>query len=333
MAVKISAPNLMLPWSSSKDDDRRFWKILILLFIPALLISVIIPFIHVPEPDRKELEKLPPQLARVIIEKKEIPLPPPKKEKKKEPKKEKKQEEKKEVKPKEKPPEKKREKQPPPKKVKPKENPPAAKVELAKEQAQAEINEFADALVDLRDDFDLSDLDTAVKPTQGTGKAAKVERKVIASAASRSTGGISNSNLARNTGGKALSGKTSTKVKSKIASSSGVARKAQADAASKGKKFAKRSSEEIRKVMDTTKARVDAIYNRALRKNPVLEGNFKFEMVIEPNGSVSSVRIISSELDDKALEAKLLARIRSIKFGAKNVGRTTVEYDYTFLPS
>jgi protein TonB len=93
-----------------------------------------------------------------------------------------------------------------------------------------------------------------------------------------------------------------------------------------------RSEEDIRKVMDKNKGAIDAIYNRALRKNPTLEGKVVFKMVIEPNGRVSSASIVSSELEDPALERKLLSRIRLINFGAADVTQTTLNYSFDFLP-
>jgi hypothetical protein len=57
------------------------------------------------------------------------------------------------------------------------------------------------------------------------------------------------------------------------------------------------------------------------------------KLVIEPNGSVSAVELVSSELGSPALERKLLSRIRLINFGSANVERTTLNYSIDFLPS
>lgn len=77
------APNLELPWSSSVLDDERFIKILRNFFIALVILSLLITFIPVRELERAEKEKLPPQLARVVLEKKELPPPPPPKPKEK----------------------------------------------------------------------------------------------------------------------------------------------------------------------------------------------------------------------------------------------------------
>jgi outer membrane biosynthesis protein TonB len=84
--------------------------------------------------------------------------------------------------------------------------------------------------------------------------------------------------------------------------------------------------------MDANKNAIYAIYNRALRSNPALEGKMVFKIAIEPSGKVSEASVVSSELNDPALERKLLARIRLINFGAKDVLRTQLEYSFDFLP-
>ncbi len=318
MAFMIAAPNLQLPWSSSTQDNRRYWRILGFLLIPFVLLSIAIPLIDVPEPEREELEKLPPQLARVQLEEQELPPPPPPPE----PEPEEEKEEEKEPEPEEPEPE------PEPEIEEVVEEPPAQLIDEAREAAEAEINQFADALSDMRDAFDLSDVN-ADELTQNTGEAAELDRSVLTSGVTASSGGINTSNLSRNTGGVALSGKENTKVSSKLAAQTGKATKGTNTNRDKGY----RSDEDIRKVMDKNKAAIFAIYNRELRKNPTLEGKVVFKMVIEPSGKVSSASIVSSDLDDPALERKLLARIRLINFGAKDTLQTTLNYAIDFFPS
>src|SRR5690554_7444882 len=116
-----------LPWNDHRNSS--FIKILITLLAVVFIFGAIIPMIKVPEPDRSELEKLPPQLAKVLERKKlEKPKPvePPKVEKKEEPKPEPK-------------PEHKPEPKPEPKPVPPKPEPkpaPKPKIEATPEQRQ-----------------------------------------------------------------------------------------------------------------------------------------------------------------------------------------------------
>jgi TonB family protein len=93
-----------------------------------------------------------------------------------------------------------------------------------------------------------------------------------------------------------------------------------------------RSEEEIRKIMEQHKGAIYSIYNRALRQNAALEGKMVVKMVIDPNGKVVEASLVSSELGDKDLEAKILQRIKLISFPASNVARTTLNQTFDFLP-
>ena len=96
---------------------------------------------------------------------------------------------------------------------------------------------------------------------------------------------------------------------------------------------ASRSIEEIKLVFERNKGAIYAIYNRALRDDPSLQGKVVLELTIAPGGEVSALRIVSSELKNAELENKLLARIRSFDFGAKDVEVMKVTWPVDFLPS
>lgn len=314
------APDLELPWSSSIAEDKRFWRVLGILCVPLLLLSIAIPFIPVPEPAREELEQLPPQLARVVLEKKELPKPPPPP-----PVEEKKPEEKK---PEPKPEEKKPEPKPPePKKPEPE----PVKLQKAVEKAkQSGVLQFADDLADMRDALDVSDVKTpSANITRANADAAQVERSFISSGAKAKSGGVNTAALSRDTGGVALSGKETTVVESKLEDVSAAAAD---NRQQQSRDRAFRGDQAIRQKMEEAKGRIFGIYNRALRENPSLQGKVMFKLVIEPSGAVSSAQVVSSELNDPELERKLLAAIRGIQFGASDVLQTTLNYSFDFLP-
>ena len=96
---------------------------------------------------------------------------------------------------------------------------------------------------------------------------------------------------------------------------------------------ASRSIEEIKLVFERNKGAIYAIYNRALREEPALQGRVVLELKIAPAGQVTDLRIVSSELRSTDLERKLLARIKSFDFGAKDVDFMTVTWPVDFLPS
>jgi periplasmic protein TonB len=321
--ARILMPDLELPWSSSIEDDKRYTRILWVFIALMLLISIAVTVIQLPEQARAEKEKLPPQLARVLLEKKELPPPkpvePPKvEEKKPEPKPESKPE------PVKKPIEK------PKEPVKP---PPKELLEKAREKAaNSGVMQFKDDLAEMRDMLQTSAVETAATTvTNSTGEAAQLDRALITSGAKVASGGINSAALSRDTGGVALSGRETTQVKSGLAEGVKTANKA-TEGNSNGAGASARSEEEIRKVMEQHKGAIYSIYNRALRQNAALEGKMVVKIVIDPSGRILAASLVSSELDDKELEAKILQRIRLISFPSSSVARTTINQTFDFLP-
>ncbi|HXG29444.1 MAG TPA: AgmX/PglI C-terminal domain-containing protein [Nevskiales bacterium] len=94
----------------------------------------------------------------------------------------------------------------------------------------------------------------------------------------------------------------------------------------------KRSSESIQLVFDRNKAAFESLYQRALRQNPGLQGAVVFELTIQPSGKVSACRVVSSELRDPELEAKLVSRILLLDFGPEDVPAITVVNPLRFYP-
>lgn len=95
----------------------------------------------------------------------------------------------------------------------------------------------------------------------------------------------------------------------------------------------RRDMENIRRTFESAKSSIYSTYLNALNKQPNLEGKFIFRLVIEPDGSISELELVSSELNQRDLERIILNRIRGINFGAKEVSPTAVEYAFSFLPS
>lgn len=313
-----------LPWSSSRFEDQRFNKILAVLVIVFLVSSIVVTVLKVPALTRAEKEQLPPQLARVMLQKQELPPPkvvePPKVE-------EKKVEEKK--------PEKKVEAIKPIEKT---QTPPSKKevIDKAKEQAQAQISTFKDDLMEMREMAQTTMVETASATiNDAAAKATQVDRSMINSGQTKGSGGINvGAYASRDTGGVALSGRETTKVKSGLAEASKKAAGATESGGgnSDGAGGAARSEEDMRKVMEQHKSSIFSIYNRALRDNAALQGKVKFKIVIDPSGQVVEVSIEFSELKEPALEAKLVSKLKSISFPAAAVLRTTFYQTLDFLP-
>lgn len=95
----------------------------------------------------------------------------------------------------------------------------------------------------------------------------------------------------------------------------------------------KRNMENIRRPLEAVKSRLYVIYQRERATKPDLAGKFIFKLIIEPNGTISKLRLLSSELGIATLEEEFLDNIRLVHFGQDDVIATTVNYTFIFLPS
>jgi outer membrane biosynthesis protein TonB len=326
VAYALTLDDLQLPWDSSATEDRRFHRILRNFLLAMLAVGLVMPFLPVPDIERSQQEALPPQLAQIVLERQELPVPPPPVVKQVEPKK---PEPVKTVpKPKPKPEPKVVEPRPVPKAEVDKPKPKETVVQQAREKAQVSgILQFQDELADLRDAVDVASLSNT-NVSRGQASAASVDRSVLTGRTSKTSGGIRTAALSKDTGGAALSGRKTTQVSSELATA--VAASSQSRAAIGAAPG--RSDEDIRKIMDRNKGAIFAIYNRALRKDPMLAGKLTVQLIIEPSGQVSAAKVLATELGDTDLEQKLLSRIRMINFGALPVASTTLNYSFEFLP-
>lgn len=314
----LQFPDLKLPWASSVGEDRKFGAIALPLILLVLIGGFIIQSITLQERSREELEKLPPQLAKVVLKKKEEPPPPKPEPKKEEPKKEEpKKEEPKKEEPKPKP--------------EPKKEPVPEEVKKAREKAQQSgLLAMKDDLAALRESFATPQTGQAL--AKGGAQATEVKRSVIMGSATSTSGGIRTAAVPNASGVAALGGRDVTQVDSVTLGGTAVDVGGDVEKAAARTADGQRSEEQIRAVLDRNKGALYAIYNRALRNNPALQGRVTFELVIEPDGSVSLVKIVSSELKDAELERRLTARMQMINFGAENVGSIRTRWAIDFLP-
>jgi TonB family protein len=325
---------MTLPWSNSDEEESLFRRISLIILFLALLLGIGIPLVELPDKERFKRQTLPPRLAQLILEQKQKP-PPPKPKQVKVP-------EKKKPKPKKKPEAEKKpepEKKPapkvaktPPKKVEKKPPPPSP--EAARKKAAASgLLAFADELADLRETPTVSSVKQVKKLTRSGNQAAKSSRSLITSGVSQGSGGINTASLSRDTGGQGLSSRKTTKVTSSaVAGNDGGQGSKSSERRGKDHK-ANRTREEIQLVFDQNKGAVYALYNRALRKDPSLRGKVVLELTIAPSGKVTACEILSSELNDKSLERKLVSRVKLFKFASKDVDVAVVSYPIDFLPS
>ena len=358
-----------LPWANSADDEKRFQRIARIVLLLVLMLGIAMPWIPLPKRERTQVQPLPAPMAKLLLERANTPPPPPppkaeladnKPEVAKPDKPEKapdKPDPIKSTKPKE---------APVPEARNPQPNKPPGEVAIDNARRKAsgvgllamkdQLSEMvaAPAAVQLKQDIKPGlGVGTGVGVGVGAGQEPGIPvRAMITSNATMGSGGINTAAYSKDTGGGGLAGRGSTLVEGVagggggggIGGGGGRAGGGTGDgtgvAGGKGGTLQKgssgkssRSIEDIKLVFERNKGAIYAIYNRALRDDPSLQGKVVLELKIAPSGEVTGLRMVSSELKADELEKKLLARIRTFDFGAKDVDVMVVTWPVDFLPS
>jgi hypothetical protein len=198
---------------------------------------------------------------------------------------------------------------------------------------------FSNQLKSLRNSLDVTKLQ-ARNTNVETGKAEKSTRSVLGRAsATRTSGGISSSVMSTDGAVTRLADRIGVLVATSMGDGDGAGFGSGNGVSGNGSskygssQSGMRDMESIRRVFEQHKGAIYAIYNRALRRDPEIRGKYVFHIMIEPNGKISRIELVSSELGNSSLEQKLMARIRIINFGPEDVAETPVNYRFDFLPS
>ncbi|MBT8086167.1 MAG: TonB family protein [Woeseia sp.] len=305
-----------LAWSDSSGQEHRFRRQLFIVLLAIAVVGLIWPFLPAPQPDPYELDEIPPRIAKLLLQDKPPP-PPPRVEPEPEP----------EIKP---------WVEPEPTAVadaEPAPEPEPEPIDLqvqAREKARAALLPFAEDLAALRDNDLLDQVQDTRELSAAVGEAKRNERSMITSSAGAASRGINTAALSRNTGGSGLGERNTTQVDSPVA---GLAAAGNATRRTGSSGKASRSREEIELVFDRNKGAIFALYNRALRADPTLEGKLVLRLTIAPDGQVTLCEVISSELDDDELERKLVQRVRLFRFEARDVEAITTTKPIDFFPA
>ena len=208
--------------------------------------------------------------------------------------------------------------------VMPREQP---KPDPRKKAQNAGLLALSDQLAELRDMNTKTD---AKALNAGAGEKTRVDRALLTAQVGEGSGGIAVSATSSGFGGgsKGLTGHSTAQVTA--ATAAGPADDVQRSGRSSK---ASRTREEIELVFDRNKSAIYAIYSRALRDNPALQGKVVLEVTIDPSGEVTACRIVSSELNDPELERKLVARVRMFRFEARDVAPMTTTKPIDFFPA
>jgi len=303
--------DLALEWHPRQTGDKGFNLLAVVVLLVLLLLAFLMSSIELPREERKA-RVVPERIAQFVMEKeKPKPKPKPKVELPK-------------PKPKiKKLPEKKAEQKKP----------------LTKSQEKAREKAADSGLLalsnDLADLMDTSAVSAMVggkvsKSSAASQQAAKVNKQLLTADAGKGSGGVDASQYTTSVGKTQLSQREITRVKQSLLADTSTK-------ADKSKSHSRtgnvRAEEDVTIVFDQNKSKLYSIYSRARRKNPGLKGKIVLEITIQPSGKVSNIRIVSSELNDKSLESRLLSRIKLFNFGARDVKAVTVTYPIEFLPS
>ncbi len=340
-AAAINEPNF--PWVD-RQEDRQFRRLTVGLVAVFLVTGLIMNMITLPEVTPKKLIDISPRLAKLILDKKKVnqiqkkkkqvvkKLPEKKIVKKKAPDKKivKKKLPQKKVAKKKVPEKKPAKKKEPQKKIT---KPAKPQKKTNREVAQnSGLMQLQDELASLRDSFSLDSV--ANQPQQTSGKKAlelASRSDLLTSSAQKGSGGIKTATLNRGNQSSELTQRQTTRVKSNIVNGSNQSSKSSGGSSKSSGKT--RTADEIERIFQKNKGGIFNIYNRALRKNPSLAGQVLLQLTIAPDGSVISVKILSSELKDKSLERKLILKVKKFKFSNSNVAQVTITYPIDFLPS
>ena len=63
-----------LPWTTGRDQEKKFQRLLGIIFLICLVLSIVWPFIPVPEPDPFDVEEIPPRIAQLLLEEEPLPV-------------------------------------------------------------------------------------------------------------------------------------------------------------------------------------------------------------------------------------------------------------------
>ncbi|ROS01193.1 hypothetical protein EDC56_1621 [Sinobacterium caligoides] len=289
--------DLSLAWHDDRQQEERFQRLLKRFIAPLLIFFLALPWLPVFENEEVDSvdEVVKTQLILEPIEEVQPPPPPP----------------------------------PPKPKVRTKQS--QGKQKAASQQSSTQsLAALSNQLNALRGGIDMKKMQNKNLAINTQGQAAYSERSSLGSdSAIQRSGGIVVDAAAMSDDGTGLAVYNPQAVEGLASAGNSTAQKRGHSSFQAGK----RDMESIRRTFEHRKASVYALYTEALRRFPELNGKFTFKLVIEPDGSISRLKLVSSELGMAELEKKILAKIASIHFGAADVSATPVQYKFVFLPS
>jgi outer membrane biosynthesis protein TonB len=294
-----------------QNEDQFFSRVVLISLIVLVLLSIAVGLYQVPERSRAQLEKLPPQLARVKLEEREIIPPEPIELPEPEP-----------------------EPLPEPEPEQQVVDASPVTPEQARTQAQqVGLLAMQDDLAALRQTFTVNQQAPQLQ-RDGQQNAATAEPELIANPQLAKTATKAAAAVSSDVARADLSSAQSTTLADAQLRGLASAAPTSANTSSSNDSAIEggRSEASIRQTLDANKSSLYTLYNRALRANPLLKGKVVFELIINPDGSLQQVSIVESELNDERLERQLQLRLQAVNFGAADVSPTRSKWTIAFLP-
>lgn len=94
-----------------------------------------------------------------------------------------------------------------------------------------------------------------------------------------------------------------------------------------------RTMAEVQSVFQKNAVEFYAIYLEALKEDPSLRGKIVVSMNIEPTGKVSSVGLVSSDIENEDVMLAVLRKVEGLNFGQKpGAVMTVTDYPINFVP-
>lgn len=297
---------LVLPWSVNEAQDQKFIRTTKRLLAVLMVLFIVVPFLPTWDVNFGQLEQKPVVRTKVMIEPPKMPeIAKPVQEVA--------------------PPQPAQAKKPP----EPATPQPATSVKTGSNAPKQEFAALSSQLSALRNKVDVSKLQNKNLSVKGGQAQANDRASLGKESITKTSGGLNNSDMDVEVKGAALAKYQGTSVNSPIAAM---------DLPDEGAGYSegsrsRRDMESIRRTIENAKGPVYALYAKALRQHPELSGKFVFELVVEPDGSISRLKLTRSDLGVKDLEEKMLAKLAAINFGKDSVAATAVQYTFVFIPS
>jgi hypothetical protein len=321
----LPARQLVMAWTRGDEEDQRFRNSLATSLLISLLLAVLVPRIDLPLPELgEEPIEVPERLARLIMEARPLPSPPPARE----------------TKPEQQVPEESLAAEtPPPQTTKPKEGPGKGPGEGPGAGPGKGILAFREKFSGFTENQAVARLGSQARiSSPGAAPSGPVERSMVTTLAPGSSGGINLAAVSRGVvsggggGGGKIAGVQIARATSTIGGGGGGGRAV--GSGSGGGPPLGRTDEEIQIVFDRHKAGLYRLYNGELRRDPTLKGQMILRLRIEPDGSVSLCELHATDMRAPQLAAEVVARVRTFDFGAKEgITAVTIVYPIDFLPA